>query len=134
MKKFILLFIIISLPAIGSEVIDKRKKMFQANKDHMRFIYKAIQSGNIDPIINGAIAIEQFASTMPEYFPEGSESRDASDNIWSDFNGFMKLAKANQEAAEQLKIAAQEGEIAELNSYFNELSNTCKSCHRSYKN
>ena len=134
MKKIFLLLIIISLPALGLEIIDKRKQLFQENKDHMRFIYKAMQSGDMDPIINSAMAIEKFASEMPEYFPEGSGSRGASDNIWSDFEGFIKLAKANQLAAKQLKLAAQENEIEKLNSLFNELSNTCKSCHRSYKN
>ena len=134
MKKIFLLLIIISLPALGSEMIDKRKQLFQENKDHMRFIYKAIQSGDMDPIINSAMAIEKFASEMPSYFPEGSESRGASNNIWSDFDGFIKSAKANQLAAQQLKLAVQENEMEKLNSLFNELSNTCKSCHRSYKN
>ena len=134
MKKIFLLLIIISIPALGSEIIDKRKQLFQENKDHMRFIYKAMQSGDMDPIINSSMAIEKFASEMPEYFPEGSESRGASDNIWSDFEGFIKSAKANQLAAQKLKLAAQENEIEELNGLFNELSNTCKSCHRSYKN
>ena len=134
MKKIFLLLIIISLPTLGSEMIDKRKQLFQENKDHMRFIYKAMQSGDMDPIINSAMAIEKFASEMPEYFPKGSESRGASDNIWSDFEGFIKSANANQLAAQQLRLAAQENEIEKLNSLFNELSNTCKSCHRSYKN
>ena len=134
MKKIFLLLIIISLPALGSEIMYKRKQFFQENKDHMRFIYKAMQSADMDPIINSAMAIENFASEIPEYFQEGSESRGASDNIWSDFEGFIKSAKANQLAAQQLKLAAQENEIEKLNSLFNELSNTCKSCHRSYKN
>ena len=134
MKKIFLLLIIISIPALGSEIIDKRKQLFQENKDHMRFIYKAMESGDMDPIINGSMAIEKFASEMPEYFPEGSESRGASENIWYDFEGFIKSAKANQLAAQQLKLAAQENEIEKLNGLFNELSNTCKSCHRSYKN
>ena len=134
MKKIFLLLIIISLPALGSEIIDKRKQLFQENKDHLRFIYKAIQSGDMEPIINSAMAIEKFASEIPEYFPEGSESRGSSENIWSDFEGFIKSAKANQSAAQQLKLAAQENEMEKLNSLFNELSNTCKSCHRSYKN
>ena len=134
MKKIFLLLIIISIPALGSEIVDKRKQLFQENKDHMRFIYKAMQSGDMDPIINSSMAIEKFASEMPEYFSEGSESRGASNNIWSDFDGFIKSAKANQLAAQKLKLAAQENEIEKLNGFFNELSNTCKFCHRSYKN
>ena len=134
MKKFLLLFILISLPASSSELINKRKENYQANKDHMRFIYNAIKSDDLNQIIKSSVIIENFASEMPSYFPEGSESRGASDNIWLDFNGFEKSAKSNEKAAEALKVAAQEKNIEELNKLFDALSKTCKSCHRSYKN
>ena len=91
MKKFLLLFILISLPASSSELINKRKENYQANKDHMRFIYNAIKSGDLDQVIKSSVIIENFASEMPSYFPEGSESRGASDNIWLDFNGLKNL-------------------------------------------
>ena len=134
MKKFLLLFILVSLPALSSELIDKRKENYQANKDHMRLIYNSIKSGDLDQVIKSSVVIENFAAGMPSYFPEGSESRGASDNIWLDFIGFEKSAKSNQKAAEALKIAAQENNIEELNMLFDVLGKTCKSCHRSYKN
>ena len=134
MKKLLLLFILISLPAFSSELIDKRKENYQANKDHMRLIYNAIKSNDLDQVIKSANVIESFATTMPSFFPEGSESRGASDNIWLDFSGFEKSSKANEIAARALKVAAQENNIEELNNLFDVLSNTCKSCHRSYKN
>lgn len=134
MKKFLLLFILISLPAFGSDLIDKRKENYQENKDHMRFIYNAIKSGDLDQIIKSSVIIENFAAEMTSYFPEGSESRGASDNIWLDFIGFEKSAKSNEKAAEALKIAAQEKNVEELNKLFDVLSKTCKSCHKSFKN
>ena len=134
MKKFLLLFILVSLPAFSSELINKRKENYQVNKDHMRLIYNSIKSGDLDQVIKSSIVIENFAAGMPSYFPEGSESRGASDNIWLDFIGFEKSAKSNQKAAEALKIAAQENNIEELNMLFDVLGKTCKSCHRSYKN
>ena len=134
MKKFLFLLILISLPAFSSELIDKRKEHFQANKDHMRFIYNAINSGDLDQVIKSSNVIQSFAAEMPSFFPEGSESRGASDNIWLDFIGFEKSSKANEKAAESLKVAAQENNIEELNNLFDALSKTCKSCHRSYKN
>ena len=134
MKKFLLLFILISLPASSSELINKRKENYQANKDHMRFIYNAIKLDDLDQIIKSSVIIENFAAEMPSYFPEGSESRGASDNIWLDFIGFEKSAKSNEKAAEALKVAAQLNNIEELNELFDVLSKTCKSCHRSYKN
>ncbi|MDA9734628.1 cytochrome c [SAR116 cluster bacterium] len=134
MKKFILLFILITLPVFGSGIIDKRKQLYQQNNDNMKLIYNAINSENFEQVIKSAGAIETFANQMIDYFPVGSISRGSSENIWSDFEGFTKAAKLNSNAAKTLRIAAQDNKLDELNSLFSELSSTCKSCHRSYKN
>ena len=124
----------ITLPALGSEIIDKRKKLYQQNKDNMKLIYNAINSQNFEQVIKSAGEIQTFANEMIDYFPVGSISRGSSENIWSDFEGFTKVAELNSIAAKTLKIAAQENKLDELSDLFSELSSTCKSCHRSYKN
>ena len=134
MKKFVLLLLLITLPAIGSEVIDKRKQLYQKNNENMKLIYSAISSENFEQVVKSAGEIEAFANKMTDYFPVGSVSRGSSENIWSDFEGFTKAAKLNSNAAKTLRIAAQDNKLDELNSLFSELSSTCKSCHRSYKN
>ena len=134
MRKFVLLFILITLPVFGSEIIDKRKQLYQKNNDNMKLIYSAISSENFEQVIKSAGEIETFANKMTDYFPVGSVSRGSSENIWSDFEGFTKAAKLNSNAAKTLRIAAQDNKLDELNSLFSELSSTCKSCHRSYKN
>ncbi len=134
MKKFVLLLLLITLPAIGSEVIDKRKQLYQQNKDNMKLIYNAINSENFEQVIKSAGEIETFANEMIDYFPVGSISRGSSENIWSDFEGFTKVAELNSNAAKTLRIAAQENKLDKLSALFGELSSTCKSCHRSYKN
>ena len=134
MKKFVLLFIIINLPVFASGIIDKRKQLYQQNKDNMKLIYNAINSENFEQVIKSAGEIETFANEMTDYFPVGSVSRGSSENIWSDFEGFTKAAELNSNAAKALRIAAQEKKLDKLNAFFSELSNTCKSCHRSYKN
>ena len=134
MKKFVLLLLLITLPALGSEVIDKRKQLYQQNKDNMKLIYNAINSENFEQVIKSAGEIETFANEMTDYFPVGSVSRGSSENIWSDFEGFTKAAELNSNAAKTLRIAALENKVDELSDLFSELSSTCKSCHRSYKN
>ena len=91
-------------------------------------------SSDFEQVIKSAGEIEAFANKMTDYFPVGSVSRGSSENIWSDFEGFTKAAKLNSNAAKTLRIAAQDNKLDELNSLFSELSSTCKSCHRSYKN
>lgn len=134
MRKFVLLFILITLPVFGSEIIDKRKQLYQKNNDNMKLIYSAISSKNFEQVIKSAGEIEAFANKMTDYFPVGSVSRGSSENIWSNFEGFAEAAKLNSNAARALKTSAQDSNLDVLNSLFSELSSTCKSCHRSYKN
>ena len=134
LKKLILLIIFITLPTLASEIIDERKQLYQQNKDNMKLIYNAINSENFEQVVKSAGEIETFANEMTDYFPVGSISRGSSENIWSDFEGFTKVAELNSNAAKTLRIAAQENKLDELSSLFSELSSTCKSCHRSYKN
>ena len=100
----------------------------------MKLIYNAINSENFEQVIKSAGEIESFANKMTDYFPVGSISRGSSENIWSDFEGFTEAAELNSNAAKALRIAAQDNKLDELNALFSELSSTCKSCHRSYKN
>ena len=134
MKKFLLLIVFITLPTLASEIIDQRKQLYQQNKDNMKLIYNAINSENFEQVIKSAGEIETFANEMIDYFPVGSVSRGSSENIWSDFEGLTEAAELNSNAAKALRIAAQDNKLDELNSLFSELSSTCKSCHRSYKN
>ena len=134
MKKFLLLIVFITLPTLASEIIDQRKQLYQQNKDNMKLIYNAINSENFEQVIKSAGEIESFANKMTDYFPVGSISRGSSENIWSDFEGLTEAAELNSNAAKALRIAAQDNKLDELNSLFSELSSTCKSCHRSYKN
>ncbi len=69
MRKFVLLFILITLPVFGSEIIDKRKQLYQKNNDNMKLIYSAISSENFEQVIKSAGEIEAFANKMTDYFP-----------------------------------------------------------------
>ena len=134
MKKLTIILILLSLPAIAAGIVDKRKDNFQENKESMKNIYQAINGNDLQQIIESSNKIELFASEMVEYFPVGSSSRGASDDIWTNFDGFKERAKKNETAAKLLKNAAQQNKIDVLNELFNQLSMTCKSCHRSFKN
>ena len=64
MKKLIVILILISIPAIGAGIVDKRKENFQTNKESMKNIYEAIQENDLQQIIESSNKIELFASEM----------------------------------------------------------------------
>ena len=69
------------------------------------------------------------------YFPEGSETggeTEAAPKIWEDRNGFeAELAKFQQASAKA--VAAKPADLASFRTSFGEVTQSCKSCHESYR-
>ena len=71
---------------------------------------------------------------MVDYFPPESYSRSASEDIWDNFEDFKIQVQNHVTAIENFKIAVLDKDIDKVNSLFNDFSNTCKACHKKYKN
>ena len=136
MKPFILLSILAgTLFTFSAQagVVEDRKANFKNNVTILKAIRGQIQAGDFEAISAGAQSISSWASQMPEFFPEGSESKGALDAIWMDFDDFRAKADANKQAALKLDAAAKAADSEKILSAVQELSGTCKSCHQSYK-
>ena len=105
--------IVVCLVATGAgtanaDIIADRKAGFKGNADSMKAIAAAIGSGDYQTVISRAEGIASWASKIPSYFPEGSDSGDtkARAEIWFEFNAF----KANETAAQTPVTAAKSGD------------------------
>ena len=114
-------------------IIEDRKAKFKENVAILRAIQTLIGKGDFEAIAAGGRNIADWATNMPDYFPEGSESAGALDAIWLDFDDFQSKAAANKEAALQLEQAARTEDAGQIMAAVQKLSGTCKSCHRSFK-
>ena len=67
--------------------------------------------GNDDfaAIAEAATLIADWADVMPDYFPAGSTSPGARDDIWDDFDDFKSKAADNAKAARELHQLALAG-------------------------
>ena len=83
-----------------------------------------------------AAALRQAAEEMPARFEQNatdpkSESRP---EIWTDWDGFVSAARAMELAAMRLEEQAEfAGSGADLNQAFKDISETCTSCHKTYR-
>ena len=70
----------------------------------MKAIASAIGDGDCKTVINQAKMISNWAQKIPGYFPEGSGFGDtkARAEIWTNFDDFTALSKANKTAANKL--------------------------------
>jgi cytochrome c556 len=119
----------------NADIIADRKAGFKRNADSMKVIAAAIRGGDYQTVINRTDGIASWASKIPSYFPEGSDSGDtkARAEIWFEFDAFKAKAKANETAALTLVTAAKSGDQGAMMAGLKNLGASCKSCHSIFK-
>ena len=141
MKRGITLCLLSSLALVAQAheaaegVIKERMDRFKENKESKKSI-KANLGGDASIIAKEALAIQEWANQMTNFFPEGSTQSpsEALPAIWKNFEDFKARAAANANAADDLANLARSGaDTSALTNGFKALGKTCKDCHNDYK-
>ena len=143
--KFVLFLILIFFPFFSysqkesSGIIKERMNKFQESKNLMRTINKNLSDNNFDVILQSAEKLNKWANEMHEFFPKGSEASSsnksqASDDIWSDPEGFKKAIKTFEKASAKLIKISKNKNIDDTVSSFREVAASCKGCHQKFRN
>ena len=143
--KFVLILFLISFPFFSysqkesAGIIKERMNKFQESKNLMRTINKSLSDNNFDIIRESAEKLNKWAIEMHKYFPKGSEANSsnksqASDNIWSDPEGFKKAVKKFEITSAKLIKISQNKNIDDTVSSFREVAASCKGCHKQFRN
>ena len=143
--KFVLILFLISFPFFSysnegaTGIIKERMEKFQESKNLMRTINKNLSDNNFDVILQSAEKLNKWANEMHEFFPKGSEASSsnksqASDNIWSDPEGFKKAVKKFEITSAKLIKISQSKNIDDTVSSFREVAASCKGCHKQFRN
>ena len=119
-----------------ADVINERKSLFKKSQQDIKGLYASIRSGNFDEIKTYSMSLAEWAVVMPEYFPEGSGGAvsDASAKIWEDFDGFKEAAKKFELAALSVVDVANPSDKDAIMAAASTVGDSCKSCHRKFKN
>ena len=94
-------------------IIKERMDFFKRSKDNMKAINMHLRGGDYRAIVPLAEDIRDWASKMPDYFPQGSDGKpsEAAPEIWADFDGFTQAARNHYEAADTLVSAAKSEKV-----------------------
>ena len=143
--KFVLILFFITFPFFSysnesaTSIIKERMEKFQESKNLMRTINKNLSDNNFDVILQSAEKLNKWANEMHKFFPKGSEANisnksQASDNIWSDPEGFKKAVKKFEITSAKLIKISQNKNIDDTISSFREVAASCKGCHKQFRN
>ena len=116
-------------------IVKERMDQFKASQQALKQIFAATKQGDLQLVIPLAEQLKVWAVKMPDYFPAGSDHSpsEAAPAIWTDFDGFRAAASRHAEAASELMIAANSGDVSATATAARTLASTCKSCHQSYR-
>ena len=117
-------------------IVKERKDLFKKSQQDIKALYSSIRSGEFENVKLKAIALAKWGAVMPNYFPEGSDGgvSAASAEIWMDFEGFKNAANSFELAALSVVDAADQNDKEAIISAAKSVGNSCKSCHRKFKN
>ena len=117
-------------------IVKERMDLFKKSQQDIKALYASIRSDELEDIRTNAVALAQWGAVMPDYFPEGSGGgvSEASSEIRKNFDGFKDAAKTFELAALSVVAAVDQGDKGAIFSTAKSVGDSCKSCHRKFRN
>ena len=129
--------------SIGSssieEPVKKRIQMFKSSGTNLKKLSKLIRSGDNSASAELVDFHIKWSEEMLLLFPAGSEAStsngsDASSDIWRDTTGFKKRVDHYKLSSKKLKMALKINDNSLINKNFESLVESCKACHKYFRN
>jgi cytochrome c556 len=123
--------------ADGLDPIAVRQAAFSLNNSDFAFIRSVVAAkGDVKQLEGPARAMAKWAAIIPTMFPKGSETggdTKALPTIWSDPDGFQKVAVAFGDAATKLATDAKAADADAVAADSKALGEQCGTCHKTYR-
>ena len=141
-----ILFLLIFLPSILfahkvtledkslEEIVNKRMALMMEIKSTSTKMYRILQSNDYEAMLELNSTLLNAASEFKNYYPEGSQHKSASDEIWNDRETFNNFNDKFVNDIEMISLSIELEDNEMLNNAFNEMAANCGSCHKKFRN
>ena len=141
-----ILFVLIFLPSILfahkvtledkslEEIVNKRMALMMEIKSTSTKMYRILQSNDYEAMLELNSTLLNVASEFKNYYPEGSQHKSASDEIWNDRETFNNFNDKFVNDIEMISLSIELEDNEMLNNAFNEMAANCGSCHKKFRN
>lgn len=119
-------------------IVKERMDLFKQMKKTSKSMWGMI-SGEVEfdakAVQEGAELISNNAKIVLDKFPHGSLSdvSEAKKNIWTDWATFKMGMQKLSETADDVALSVKIGDRDRLNATFEEMANTCRACHKVFR-
>ena len=141
-----ILFLIFFLPSILfahkvtlenkslEEIVNKRMALMMEIKSTSTKMYRILQTNDYETIQELNTTLLNAASEFKNYYPEGSQHKSASDEIWNDRETFNNFNDKFVNDIEMISLSIELEDNEMLNDAFKEMAANCGSCHKKFRN
>ena len=141
-----ILFLLIFLPSILfahkvtledkslEEIVNKRMALMMEIKSTSTKMYRIIQTNDYETLLELNTTLLNAASEFKNYYPEGSQHKSASDEIWNDRETFNNFNDKFVNDIEMISLSIELEDNEMLNDAFKEMAANCGSCHKKFRN
>ena len=116
------------------KIVNERMALMQKIKSSSSKIYRLIASNEFEEINELNIILLQSAMEFRNYYPEGSQHKDASDTIWTDRDTFNEYNDKFINDIEMITLSIELEDAEMLSDSFKAMAANCGSCHKKFRN
>tara|TARA_B100001173_G_scaffold305708_1_gene311499 strand:- start:208 stop:657 length:450 start_codon:yes stop_codon:yes gene_type:complete len=116
------------------KIVNERMALMQKIKNSSSKIYRLIASNEFEEINELNKILLHSAMEFRNYYPEGSQHKDASDMIWTDRDTFNEYNDKFVNDIEMIALSVELEDAEMLSDSFKEMAANCGSCHKKFRN
>ena len=116
------------------EIVNKRMALMMEIKSTSTKMYRILQSNDYEAMLELNSTLLNAASEFKNYYPEGSQHKSASDEIWNDRETFNNFNDKFVNDIEMISLSIELEDNEMLNDAFKEMAANCGLCHKKFRN
>ena len=116
------------------EIVNKRMALMMEIKSTSTKMYRILQTNDYETMLELNTILLNAASLFKNYYPEGSQHKSASDEIWNDRETFNNFNDKFVNDIEMISLSIELEDNDMLNEAFKEMAANCGSCHKKFRN
>ena len=116
------------------EIVNNRMALMQKVKSTSSQIFRLLKTNDYKAILELNKTLLHAATEFKDHYPEGSQHKGASEEIWNDRETFNELNDKFVSDIEMISLSAELEDSEMLNDAFKVMAANCGACHKKFRN
>ena len=116
------------------KIVNERMAIMQKIKSTSSKLYRLINSDQYEEMLELNETLLHSASEFKDFYPENSQAKGASDNIWSDRETFNEYNQNFVDDIEMISLSIELEDKEMISDAIKAMAANCSTCHKKFRN